>query len=121
MISSKQFVVSLALLGVIGAGQIALAKISGSISTQNHQQNEFPKLAKISPSEAAKVAMEKTPGDVLSIALENEDGSLVYAVEVVSSQTGLHELNVDAGNGKILSDETKDHSHRESGEEEEAD
>jgi uncharacterized membrane protein YkoI len=112
MISPKQFVVSFAALGLIGTGQIAWAKISGSIPTQNHHQNEFPKLAKISSSEAAKAATEKIPGDVLSIALENEDGSLVYAVEVVNSQSGLHEINIDAGNGKILSNETKDHSHR---------
>lgn len=121
MISSKQYIVSLVVLGLFGISNSAWAKISGSIPTQNHRQNEFPKLAKISSSDAVKAAIEKVPGDVLSIALENEDGSLVYAVEVVNSQTGLHEVNVDAGNGKILSNQTKDHSHRESGEEEEDD
>ena len=121
MTSSKHVVILLIGLGFVGFSPLAWTKTNGSISTKNHRQTEFPKLAQISSSDAAKAATDKVPGEILSIALENEEGSLVYAVEVVNVQTGLHEINVDAGNGKILSDEAKDHSHREPADEEEDD
>ena len=119
MNDSKRVLFALAGFSLLGMSAPASAKTNGSISTLKHRQAEYPKMALINSSDAVKAATDKVPGDILSVALENEDGSLVYAVEVVNAQTGLHEVNVDAGNGKILSNEEKDHDHREpSGEEE---
>lgn len=56
------------------------------------------RLARIAMVDASRTAKERFSGDILSVALENEDGYLVYA-----------------GNGKILADVTKG-KHAERGE-----
>ena len=81
--------------------------IMGSLSTKNSTTADYPKLAKVSATEAIKSANEKITGDVLSVGLENEDGYLVYAVMVSSRSTGIHELIIDAGNGQFLADHPK--------------
>jgi hypothetical protein len=52
-------------------------------------------------------AIASNGGSVLSVGLENEDGFLIYAVEVAGTSTGRHEILVDAGDGKILADMQK--------------
>lgn len=99
-------------LAAISIGNFAGAKedeapITGSIPTANLKVADYSQAAKITSNQAAKTATDAVPGQVLSIALEREDGFLVYSVEVVNAKSGLHELNIDAGNGKILSNETK--------------
>ena len=86
-------------------------KTNGSISIGQHQQKDFPKMAKINSSQAVKAATARISGQVISVTLEDEGGSLVYAVEIVDAQSLLYELNVDAGNKKILSIEKKGRSH----------
>ena len=46
--------------------------------------------------------MSRDNGAVQRVELENEDGFLVYNVELVSADKKLHEVKVDAGNGNIL-------------------
>jgi len=78
-------------------------RIKGSITTRGSLQADFPKLAKISAREAVRIAKEKMPGTVHSVSLEEEDGYLVYSVEIISKESTQHELLVDAGNGGVLS------------------
>jgi len=54
-------------------------------------------LAKITPQQAQQAAQTSQGGKVRSVKLENEDGNLVYAVEI-----GKKEVKVDAGNGQVL-------------------
>ena len=77
--------------------------VVGSISAKNLSVKDYPKAAKIGSGQAAKIATDTVPGEILSLGLEKEDGFLVYAVEVVNPDSGLNELNIDAGNGKVLS------------------
>lgn len=58
------------------------------------------KLAKITKAKARKIASQKYKGKFGKVVLENEDGNLIWSVEV-----GKHELTIDAGNGNILADE----------------
>lgn len=55
------------------------------------------KLAKISRTRAMQIASKQFKGKFGKIDLENEDGNLIWSVEI-----GNHELAIDAGNGKIL-------------------
>lgn len=55
------------------------------------------KLAKITKQQAKAIASAKFKGKFGAVDLENEDGDLIWSVEV-----GRHELAIDAGNGKIL-------------------
>jgi hypothetical protein len=85
-------------------------KIVGSISTKGLSRSDYTKGARISSSQAAKSATSAVSGSVLSIGLEDEDGFLVYAVEVIHPPSELHEVLVDAGNSKVLDDQKKDKS-----------
>lgn len=62
-------------------------------------------IAKIGPEQASASALQAVPGKVIKVSLDNEDGNLVYSVEIKTS-TGVVDVKVDAGNGKVLSQDT---------------
>lgn len=62
----------------------------------------LPALAKISFEQALKSALAAAPGSVIKAELEVEDGNLVYSFEVVGSDHSITEVEIDAGNGKVL-------------------
>jgi uncharacterized membrane protein YkoI len=64
---------------------------------------QYRSLAKITPAQAQQAAQAAVPGTVISVKLEDEDGSLVYAVVI-----GQTEIKVDAGNGQVLHQEAAD-------------
>ncbi len=74
---------------------------AGSIQVKHFPQ-EFPELAKITPHEAVKIALKQAKGGILEVELENEDGYLVWDVEVATEDGAIKEYAIDAGNGKIL-------------------
>jgi len=55
------------------------------------------KLARISYADAIAIARKQYRGKLGQVDLENEDGNLIYSVEI-----GKRELAIDAGTGKIL-------------------
>lgn len=59
--------------------------------------------AKIDVTQATSFALAQVPGTVLSVALDNENGSLVYSVEIKTASNELKDVKVDAGDGKVLS------------------
>ncbi len=59
-------------------------------------------MAKISFTKALKIAQAALPGKVVNGALEVEDGNLQYAFEIVGPGRKIGEVEIDAGNGKIL-------------------
>jgi uncharacterized membrane protein YkoI len=59
-------------------------------------------LAKLTLQDAIAAAQAAVPGQVLSVGLEEEDGYLVYEVEIVEAQGAITEVLVDAGNGTVL-------------------
>ena len=61
-------------------------------------------LAKITPDEAKAAALKVVPGTVTKVSLDNENGYLVYSVEI-KTNTGLVDVKVDAGNGAVLAQE----------------
>lgn len=62
-------------------------------------------LALISADQARAAALARFPGTAEGAELENEDGNLVYSVEVRKDGSEV-DVKVDAGNGKILHVET---------------
>ena len=59
------------------------------------------KYAKITPEEAKKSALVEVAGKVVKVSLDNENGYVVYSVEIATN-TGVKDVKVDAGNGKVL-------------------
>jgi uncharacterized membrane protein YkoI len=75
--------------------QIPYQKVAESKEEINTPR--LQKLAKISKTEAIQIARKQYRGKLGAVDLENEDGNLIYSVEI-----GKKELAIDAGNGKIL-------------------
>jgi uncharacterized membrane protein YkoI len=79
--------------------------IDGTIQLPNEGNQEAAKanLATIPVQTAINTAVSSQGGTVLRAELQNEDGFLVYNVElVVPGDKKVHEVKVDAGTGKIL-------------------
>jgi uncharacterized membrane protein YkoI len=58
-------------------------------------------LAHITPEQAQAAALAEVPGTVKKVELENEDGNVVYGVEIKTA-TGESDVKVDAGDGRVL-------------------
>ena len=85
------------------------------------EQAELAKQAKITEEEATKTALEKVPGTVNEVELEDEDGTIVYGIEVVSTDGTQQDVKVDAQTGKIVKVEADDEENGEENDEEEND
>lgn len=65
-------------------------------------------LAKITPAQARVAALKAYPGaDIDEVELENEDGFLVYEVELVANGEEM-EVIIDAGDGSLLKSEREE-------------
>ena len=79
------------------SGSITVDQAATDALTGSAQCDALSRLATITPDQA-KAAVEKTGGVVVSIELNDENGALVYSVQL---QDGT-DVKVDAGNGSIL-------------------
>lgn len=62
--------------------------------------------AELSASDAAKAALDSQPGEVTKVEIDDEEGYVVYEVEIIANNGIEHDLKVDAGNGDILASDT---------------
>jgi uncharacterized membrane protein YkoI len=88
------------------AADIQEPQLNGSIAVPDAQYEGMSEadesaalapLATITPEQASAAAQADVPGDVQKVELDNENGSLVYSVEI-----GGKDVKVDAGNGAVL-------------------
>jgi uncharacterized membrane protein YkoI len=59
-------------------------------------------LAKIDATQATSAALAQVPGTPVRVALENENGNVVYSVEVRMANHAIQDVKVDAGTGQVL-------------------
>ncbi len=71
------------------------------------EAQQLRSLAKIDQKAAEKAALGATPGTVKNAKLGNENGYVVWEVEVAAQDGTLQEVKVDAGNGKVLAQEAE--------------
>ncbi len=93
---------------------------SGSIKIKGANDHTIAGLASISSGEAATIAIRALPGKVIETRLDNENGFLVWEVELITTKGKETELMIDAGNGYLLaaevSDEEGDEDHEDDNE-----
>ncbi|WP_034629881.1 PepSY domain-containing protein [Desulfotruncus alcoholivorax] len=65
------------------------------------ESNALKQLAKITAEQARASAMKAVPGQVNKVSLDNENGNVVYSVEIKTVK-GTTDVKIDAGNGKVL-------------------
>ncbi|MFJ2418428.1 PepSY domain-containing protein [Streptomyces brevispora] len=58
--------------------------------------------ARVAVGDAAKAAVRAVPGTVTEAELDDEDGRLVWEIDVYGSDRSWHDVTVDPGNGKVL-------------------
>jgi hypothetical protein len=63
----------------------------------------------VTAEESKAIALERVPGTVEEVELENEDGFVVYEVEVRAEDGSEHEVIIDARTGEIVAVETDDY------------
>ena len=69
-------------------------------------------LATITADQAQAAALAAVPGTVIQVELDNENGSVVYSVEV-DTGNGIIDVKVDAGNGTVLHQDADDEGESE--------
>ena len=66
------------------------------------EDRQIEGLAKIDQAEAEKAALDAVPGTVEDAELGDENGYVVWELEVTADDGSTHDILVDAGNGKVL-------------------
>jgi uncharacterized membrane protein YkoI len=106
VIGSGALVITIAFAGVSIGVSMADSDDSeihnGTIRVEKQSEAEFPSMAKISMDQAIQKALASVQGLVLKTELEDENGFLVYGVEVATADKVIMDVKVDAGSGKVL-------------------
>ena len=111
---------------ILAGGGFSIANASGvqdkptQAQEANGDKNQpgLIKQAKITEAEATKIALEKVPGIVKAVELENEDGKNVYGFDIVAKDGSQQEVKIDAQTGNVAKVEA---DHEEKNGEEKAD
>jgi uncharacterized membrane protein YkoI len=69
---------------------------------EDQEQAALEKLATVSTEQAGDAARAAVPGTVAETDLGNENGFVVYSVEINGSDGSVTEVTVDAGDGTVL-------------------
>lgn len=106
--------IALTTLVTIGGVFAQQAKLTGSIPVKDDDEAVFAGIAKIPIESAMKEALKTVPGMVVKAELEDENGYLVYGIEIAKADREIADVKVDAGNGKVLKVDAarKDHEDR---------
>ena len=67
---------------------------------ENHWQN--PRYRRISTEQAIGIALQQVPGQVVKAELDNDDGRLLYEIDIRNEQGIKYEVKVDAITGEVL-------------------
>ena len=118
IIGSGILVIGLAVAGASFAKSDDSDVRNGTIQIESQVEADFPAMAKITRDQAVEKALATVQGQVLKTELENENGFLVYAVEVVTANKSIVDVKVDAGSGNVLAmdrdkADDEDHEHGE--------
>src|SRR5262245_13285068 len=108
---------------IILTGALALGSLGGAAAVI-HRGGDFDAelvaRAKISPDDARSKALAAVPGGrITESEIEEEGGRLIYSFDLVDSQDGKREVEIDASTGQILGqddevddDDERDDDHR---------
>ena len=91
--------------GIIDIETIPSEVEIGSVKISNDDDVSMAKLATITSSEASRISSVAISGYVIETKLEDENGYLVWKVEMIDGNGHETELMIDAGNGRLLAAE----------------
>jgi len=102
IIGSGVLVIGLAVSGASLAKSKESEVRNGSIRIERQTEADYPAMAKVSMDEAVQNALAAVAGQVLKVELEDENGFLVYGVEITAADKTIVDVKVDAGSGSVL-------------------
>jgi len=76
--------------------------------SETDEATQLELLATITADDAAAAASAAVAGDVGKVELDNENGAVVYSVEITDSTGAETDVKVDAGDGTILDQQADD-------------
>lgn len=84
------------------------APVEDESLSEADEATQLEQLATISAQDAAAAAAAAVPGDVGKVELDNENGAVVYSVEITDTGGGETDVKVDAGDGTVLDQQADD-------------
>ncbi|MGD6754482.1 PepSY domain-containing protein [Streptomyces sp. BH105] len=95
-----------------GSSKSAASKSSVQVKdddgvSDNQEEANEAKGAKVSAQDAIAAALKHTPGTAVGADLDSDDGRLVWEVDVIGSGDKWQHVDVDPGNGKVLGSHTE--------------
>jgi len=69
--------------------------------------DEFWRRQRINSETAIQIALQQVPGQVIKVELDDENGALVYEIDI-RTPSGIYEVHVHAATGRILKIERED-------------
>jgi uncharacterized membrane protein YkoI len=104
---AKKFIFPAVATAVIIGGGFSYVAYAQT-SEENQIQAELAKQAKVTEEEAIKIALEEVPGTVEKVELEDEDGTIVYEIEIRAEDGTEQEVEIDATTGDVVKVEAED-------------
>ncbi|MGI8682774.1 MAG: PepSY domain-containing protein [Mycobacteriales bacterium] len=83
-------------------GSVRAPADNGTEQSDAAEAQALAGLASITPAQAVAAATAAVPGTAGAAALGNENGYVVYGVEVTAADGTVTDVKVDAGNGAVL-------------------
>jgi uncharacterized membrane protein YkoI len=80
---------------------------------ERREAAQLARLAKLDLAQATAAALAQVPGTVLKAELDDENGNLVYSVEIMTNTHEIKDVKVDAGNGNVLHVDADDHDEED--------
>lgn len=107
----RKFVIAAVTAAVLVGGTAATAVAFADDDSHDRQARSSVKsgdTARTDVAQAVTAAVRAVPGTVTEAELDDEDGGLVWELDVYGSDKVWHDVTVDAGNGKVLGKHTSD-------------
>lgn len=80
----------------------AKAQAGAESAADQQEAAQLQALARVSVDQARAAALARVPGQATAVSLDNEDGNLVYSVNVRDARGTVQDVKVDAGNAQVL-------------------
>jgi hypothetical protein len=93
---------------VVAPAETEQADGQESSGSEDQEQASLQALATLTPEQAEQAALAAVPGTAAETDLGNENGFVVYSVEVNGADGTVTEVVIDAGNGDVLTQQAED-------------
>ena len=104
---AKKFILPAVVTAVIIGGGFSFVAYAQT-AEENQIQAELAKQATVTEEAAIKIALEQVPGTVEEVELEDENGTIIYEIEIKAEDGTEQEVDIDATTGDVVKVEAED-------------